>query len=100
MAKIHDGTHISSAEQEIMSDLKRHYNVTLGRIEQDMQAPYMLRAMALAMRDRMMDKWRTSRAIEKSHGVKHVYYLSLEFLLGRSLSNAVKNLNLEYFGIL
>ena len=82
------GVHLSA-------DLQRHYNFTLGRVDSHVQPPYLLKALSFAVRDRLMERWRLSRELESSHNSKRVYYLSLEFLLGRSLSNAVKNLGLE-----
>ena len=51
-------------------------------------------ATVLAVRDRIVDRWMESeRATERKHG-KRVYYLSLEFLIGRLLCDALSNLRL------
>ena len=51
-------------------------------------------ATALVVRDFMMDNWvKTQEKIEKQDG-KQVCYLSIEFLLGRSLRNNVFNLGM------
>jgi starch phosphorylase len=51
-------------------------------------------AVAYAVRDRMMRRWiQTQQAYYKSDA-KRVYYLSLEFLLGRALENNLLNLGL------
>jgi glycogen phosphorylase len=51
-------------------------------------------AAALAVRDHVIERWMTStRANFTSHG-KRVYYLSLEFLIGRLLFDALNNLGL------
>ena len=42
-----------------------------------------------AVRDRMMDRWRESLTKATDQDVKRVYYLSLEFLTGRALTNAM-----------
>lgn len=42
-----------------------------------------------AVRDRIMECWRDSRAQEEEQDVKRVYYLSMEFLTGRALTNAL-----------
>ncbi|HMY41034.1 MAG TPA: glycogen/starch/alpha-glucan family phosphorylase, partial [Marinagarivorans sp.] len=41
------------------------------------------------------ERWRKSREQEQRTKPKRVFYLSLEFLLGRTLSNAIKNLDME-----
>ncbi len=52
-------------------------------------------ATALAVRDYAVDRWfATSRAAEAT-GRKRVYYLSLEFLIGRLLSEYLGNLQLH-----
>lgn len=51
-------------------------------------------ATFLAVRDRMIEQWmKTTRAGYSQDG-KRVYYLSMEFLMGRALSNALISLNL------
>ncbi|MBA3059030.1 MAG: glycogen/starch/alpha-glucan phosphorylase [Gammaproteobacteria bacterium] len=42
-----------------------------------------------AVRDRIMDGWRESLAQAEEQDAKRVYYLSLEFLTGRALTNAM-----------
>ena len=52
-------------------------------------------ALALAIRDRLVDGWiRTSVAYHKK-GVKRAYYLSMEYLIGRAMGNNVINLQLD-----
>jgi starch phosphorylase len=52
-------------------------------------------ALALSARDVLSQRWiRTERTYENTNP-KRVYYLSIEFLLGRSLGNNVQNLCLD-----
>jgi starch phosphorylase len=51
-------------------------------------------ATALAVRDRVVDRWASSHGADGQAGRKHVYYLSLEFLIGRLLSDTLHNLRL------
>jgi len=46
-------------------------------------------AVVYAVRDRIMGRWRESLAQEEDQDVKRVYYLSMEFLTGRALINAI-----------
>ena len=52
-------------------------------------------ALALAIKDRIIHQWNKSRKTQRSSGAKRVYYLSLEFLMGRTLTNNVINLGIE-----
>ena len=51
-------------------------------------------ATALAVRDTMVDRWFESTRRTYGTGAKRVYYLSLEFLIGRLLFDCVGNLGL------
>lgn len=81
--------------KQVTSDLHRHFNFTLGHFDTDETDGEMLNALALTVRDRVMERWRLSIEDEKNNAKKKVFYLSLEFLLGRSLTNTVLNLDLD-----
>ena len=51
-------------------------------------------ATALAIRDRIVDVWMASRQATREHRKKRVYYLSIEFLIGRLLFDALTNLRM------
>ncbi|MBB3658192.1 starch phosphorylase [Rhizobium sp. BK650] len=53
-----------------------------------------LTATILVVRDRIIDKWMESTRKVYETGAKRVYYMSLEFLIGRLMRDAVSNLNL------
>jgi len=48
-----------------------------------------LNATLLAVRDRMVERWLRLNRAQLSQDVRQVYYLSMEFLVGRTLSNAL-----------
>ncbi|GAB1716591.1 MAG: Glycogen/starch/alpha-glucan phosphorylase [Nitrobacter sp.] len=51
-------------------------------------------AAALTLRDRIVYQWLQSDRAAQSRGDKRVYYLSLEFLIGRLLTDALTNMSL------
>ncbi|MBB4275871.1 glycogen/starch/alpha-glucan phosphorylase [Rhizobium mongolense] len=53
-----------------------------------------LTATILVVRDRIIDKWMESTRKVYATGDKRVYYLSLEFLIGRLMRDAVTNMGL------
>src|SRR4051812_10478764 len=52
-------------------------------------------ATALAVRDRIVDRWLKQLRATYETGTKQVYYLSLEFLVGRLLRDWVSNLQMD-----
>ena len=53
------------------------------------------RALALAVRDRLMERWFRTQNTYYARDAKRVYYLSLEFLMGRALQSNLLNLGTE-----
>lgn len=52
-------------------------------------------ALSLALRDRMVDHWYRSTRETYASNAKRVYYLSLEFLMGRLVEDMAANLGLD-----
>lgn len=86
---------LGSEPEDFCQDLDRHFHLTLGRDQSGDAHYYLYSATALTVRDRLVEKWRGTRERYKAENVKRVAYVSLEFLIGRSLSNAVLNLDIE-----
>ncbi|MBO6157747.1 MAG: glycogen/starch/alpha-glucan phosphorylase [Firmicutes bacterium] len=77
-------------KEQIQGKLKRHYGVD----ETEAKPQMIYDACAQTVRDLLMDKWvHTKHTVHKKEA-KQLYYLSIEFLLGRSLRNNVFNLGL------
>lgn len=52
-------------------------------------------ATSLAFRDRLITDWNKTQQRQTFRDTKRVYYLSLEFLMGRTLDNAMLNVGLK-----
>ncbi|MCB1767175.1 MAG: glycogen/starch/alpha-glucan family phosphorylase, partial [Candidatus Competibacteraceae bacterium] len=82
--------------KSIASDFRRYFSHTLGRDRHTHYAHYMYEALVLTLRDRLWERWKNTRyAYEEDGGVRRAYYLSMEFLMGRALSNAMLNLGVD-----
>ena len=53
-------------------------------------------SLALAIRDRLVERWVRTQQKYYQVDAKRVYYLSLEFLMGRSLGNSIMNLEMDF----
>ncbi|WGY73535.1 glycogen/starch/alpha-glucan phosphorylase [Burkholderia cepacia] len=53
-----------------------------------------LHATALAVRDRLIERWMKTTRMQYAKDVKRVYYLSMEFLIGRTFTNALLALDI------
>lgn len=52
-------------------------------------------ATSLAFRDRLVLEWNRTQQRQTLNDSKRIYYLSLEFLMGRALDNAMLNIGLK-----
>lgn len=77
-----------SIKASIIGKLQR-YN---GRTIEEASNGQIYRALASTVRDQIMQKWMISREERKTNNNKRLFYLSVEFLMGRSLYTNILNL--------
>ena len=76
-------------------DFQRHFNYSLGRDSYQHSVRYQHLALAMTLRDRLNAGANNTRHSYEQHNSRRVCYLSMEYLLGRSLRNAAQNLDIE-----
>ncbi len=76
----------------LAESFQRHFVQTLGRSDESTSTHYHFQALALAIRSRLVERWRDSTRSYSAAQPRRLHYLSLEFLIGRTLGNAVLNL--------
>jgi starch phosphorylase len=82
------------APDDLKTAIYRHLRYSLAREDDRGTRQERYLALALAVRDRLIDRMlETERRYEEA-GAKRLYYLSMEFLVGRSLGNNLINLGL------
>ncbi len=80
--------------EEFRDDILHHLKYSLGTDPSHAQTTDWRLALAQAVRDRIVDPWFASTRAAYAGQHKRVYYLSMEFLIGRLLEDAIVNLGL------
>ncbi|KAI1853253.1 hypothetical protein JX265_000248 [Neoarthrinium moseri] len=76
-------------------EVVRHVETSLARSLFNCDEGAAYSAAALAFRDRLITEWNKTQQRQTFSDTKRVYYLSLEFLMGRAFDNAILNLGLK-----
>jgi starch phosphorylase len=82
-------------KKHMEADFKRYYGHRLGRDENCVSLHYAYEALSLAISDRLTERWKKTYNAYKEQDCRRAYYLSMEFLMGRTLSNAMINLGIN-----
>lgn len=88
-------TELKNDTDSIEASIVQHVHSSLARAAYNLDTVGVYQAVALAARDRLIQDWNDTQIYQTQKTPKRVYYLSLEFLLGRSLDNALLNLKVK-----
>src|SRR5579872_4348900 len=83
-----------SSHEELWLAILKHIRYSLGQSRVDLTPRAILRPLALAIRDLLIDGMLETEERYRTTGAKRLYYLSMEFLMGRVLSDNICNLQL------
>jgi len=90
-------THISEKglkKKDLIKSFKEYYVHFLGRDNESHNVHYAYEALGMTIRDRLMERWNETHRTYKDAKAKRSFYISMEYLMGRSLSNAMINLGI------
>ncbi len=86
-------THITATQ--LAGEISRHLNLSLGKDAAHASLYDWRMSLSLALRDRVVAPWFASTRATYEGQHKRVYYLSMEFLIGRLIEDVTINLDLE-----
>lgn len=86
---------LSATHETLAALIEHHVRYTLAKPRSKLHKRDWYTAVAFAVRDLLVDGMLSTRARFERQDAKRVYYLSLEFLIGRSLDNSLHNLGIR-----
>ncbi|GAN00762.1 phosphorylase-like protein [Mucor ambiguus] len=91
----HEMTPKKNDKASIKKDIVQHSVETLCRNPYNLDKLAVYQATAYSVRDRLLEDWNMTQEAVHKENPKRCYYLSMEFLIGRALDNALHCLEVK-----
>ena len=79
----------------VQESIVNHVEYTMARNRYQFDDFEAYQAASFSVRDRLIESWNDTQQHFRDKSPKRVYYLSMEFLMGRSLLNSLHNLDIK-----
>ncbi|ODB93697.1 glycogen phosphorylase [Candidatus Thiodiazotropha endoloripes] len=87
--------YLGSDSKAIQRSVSNHLVYTIGKDPFTATEHDWMMAFSHVVRDRLIERWMETQRSYYKHDAKRVYYLSMEFLIGRSLINSLLNMDIH-----
>ncbi|MEJ2611178.1 MAG: glycogen/starch/alpha-glucan phosphorylase [Candidatus Thiodiazotropha sp.] len=87
--------YLGSDPKAIQRSVSNHLVYTIGKDPFTATDHDWMMAFSHVVRDRLIERWMETQRNYYKHDAKRIYYLSMEFLIGRSLINSLLNMGIH-----
>ncbi len=86
---------LGSDTKALQRSVSNHLVYTIGKDPFTATSHDWMMAFSYVVRDRLIERWMETQRSYYRHDSKRIYYLSMEFLIGRSLINSLLNMDIH-----
>src|SRR5271155_4517075 len=87
-----DNTEIDQQSEMLVAKIKHYLITTMGRVSDEANVDELYRALCYSLREEIMINWLSTARTFVKQDARMLYYLSMEYLPGRILTNNITNL--------
>lgn len=88
-------TYLGYSKEDLMRSILYHMEFSLARSRFSLNRISCMNASALSVKDRILEIWNDTQMHIMNLNPKRIYFMSTEYLIGRSLQNALLNMEME-----